>query len=295
LNRAYGFSSVLAATEDFEGLNYRPRTKETRAVYELILAFVHEFLGDVPQDAIRSAGDVVLDTLKNDSLKDFDKKREIESIIGNMPSERFAQLVNLGKKIIDYNSGDTEAMNVDENGDKVGEIDDELGVAVVFDEDEDEDEDEDQFEIRDEDDEEEGVDEATASKFATEDMDEDEEVSDEDMESFESVQAGGLQTSRRGVPKDAEKLSPHQVDAFWLQRTVATHYPDPHTAQEKSSRAFNILSSESINTRDCENELMALFEFDKYELVKILTRNRDVISWCTKLARACHYLTTDQR
>ncbi|KAI9277671.1 Sec63 Brl domain-containing protein [Umbelopsis sp. AD052] len=284
LNRAYGFSSVLAATDDFEGLNYRPRTKETRATYELILAFVHEFLGDVPQDVIRSAGDAVLDTLKNDALKDFDKKREIESIIGSMASERFAQLVNLGKKIIDYNSGDAEAMNVDENGDKIGEIDDELGVAVVFDEDEEEDEDEDDFEIRDEDDEDD--DDVPAGQAQAEEMEEDEEASDEDMDGFESVQAGGLQTSRRSAQKDADKVQPHQVDAFWLQRTVATHYPDPHTAQEKATKAFDIISSDAINTRDCENELMALFEFDKYDLVKILTRNRDVIHWCTKLARA---------
>jgi len=49
-----GFGSVLAATEDFEGLTYRPTTKETRVVYELVLAFVHQFLGDQPQ--VRQSG-----------------------------------------------------------------------------------------------------------------------------------------------------------------------------------------------------------------------------------------------
>ena len=44
-----GFGSVLAATEDFEGLTYRPTTKETRTIYELVLSFVHQFLGDQPQ------------------------------------------------------------------------------------------------------------------------------------------------------------------------------------------------------------------------------------------------------
>ena len=48
---------------------------------------------------------------------------------------------------------------------------------------------------------------------------------------------------------------------------------------------MQILASD-INTRDCENELMALFEYDKFDLVKILTRNRDLIVWCTKLTRA---------
>src|SRR4051812_21609093 len=84
LSRAYGYSSVLAATEDFEGLNYRPRTKETRATYELLLSFVAERLGDQSQEVIRSAADDVLETLKTDALKDFDKKTNIESVIGQL-------------------------------------------------------------------------------------------------------------------------------------------------------------------------------------------------------------------
>lgn len=65
----YGFASVLAATEDFEGLSYRPRTRETRQNYEFILSFCQSLLGDIPQDVLRGAADEVIQILKDDDLK----------------------------------------------------------------------------------------------------------------------------------------------------------------------------------------------------------------------------------
>jgi pre-mRNA-splicing helicase BRR2 len=65
----YGFATVLAATEDFEGLSYRPRTRETRQTYEFILAFCQSCLGDIPQDVLRGAADEVIQILKDEDLK----------------------------------------------------------------------------------------------------------------------------------------------------------------------------------------------------------------------------------
>lgn len=48
------------------------------------------------------AADEVLVVLKNDKLKDKEKKRETETLLGGLAEERFALLVNLGKKITDY-------------------------------------------------------------------------------------------------------------------------------------------------------------------------------------------------
>lgn len=130
------YSSVLDATEGLEGLTYRPRTAETTQTYEHILAFVHEALGDQTHEIIRSASDVVLETLKDDERKDFDKKKDIDSILGTpLSSQAFAQLTSLGKKITDYAGPEVqEAAN--EGMDVDGEQD---AVAVVVDEDEDED------------------------------------------------------------------------------------------------------------------------------------------------------------
>ncbi|KAG2231539.1 Sec63 Brl domain-containing protein [Thamnidium elegans] len=287
ISKAYGYSSVLSATEDWEGLNYRPRTKETREAYEHILSFVYEHLGDQARDVIRSAADDVLETLKTDTLKDFDKKKEIESVIGNIKSEHFAQLVNLSKKITDY-SADGEPMDVDENGDKIGEIDDELGVAVVFDDDDDEEEEDDQYEMKDEDDE--AEEDETAANVVIEGEEEEAQSSDEE-DGFKTVLPGQEKKKKSGskkttsVAQDNDSVFPHDIDAFWLQRQIAAQYPDAHTAQEKTVQAFEILGSENINIRDCENELMGLFDYDKFDLVRVLTKNRDLIYWCTRLAR----------
>lgn len=102
-------------------------------MYELILSSVHQSLGDQAQDVIRSAADEVLETLKNENMKDFDKKKEVEEILGPVSNEDFSQLVNLSKKITDYGAEDEAAVDPDVER-KEAEIDDEMGVAVVFDE-----------------------------------------------------------------------------------------------------------------------------------------------------------------
>ena len=63
----FGYTDIIEATQEVEGLTYRPRTAETRQVYELILSSVHTSLGDQAQDIVRSAADSVLETLKNDA------------------------------------------------------------------------------------------------------------------------------------------------------------------------------------------------------------------------------------
>jgi len=59
-----------------------------------------------PRDVLCGAADEVLAVLKNDRLKDRDKRREVEVLLGGLADERFALLVNLGKKITDWGSDD---------------------------------------------------------------------------------------------------------------------------------------------------------------------------------------------
>lgn len=56
-----------------------------------------------PREIICGAADEVLAVLKNDRLKDRERKKETESLLGStLTEERFALLVNLGKKITDF-------------------------------------------------------------------------------------------------------------------------------------------------------------------------------------------------
>ena len=266
----YAHTDIIEATQDVEGLRYRPRTTETREVYELILSIVHQALGDQASDIVRSAADTVLETLKSDELKDFDKKKEIELVIGGLPNESFSRLVDLSKKITDYNA--EEDAEADPDADRNDNLDDE-GVAVVFDEDEqDEDEEDEDYEVRDdsEDEKDEGDEEPTPE-------------GEEDEELVFGTATSKGKASRTRV--DEGVVPPHEIDGFWVQRQITEVFQDPVTATEKASEVLSILSSES-SLRDCENQLMELLEFQSHTLVTKFLKNRDVIVWCTKLVRS---------
>ncbi|KAJ3514868.1 hypothetical protein NLJ89_g2119 [Agrocybe chaxingu] len=267
----FGYADIIEATQDVEGLTYRPRTAETREVYELILSAVHTALGDQAQDIVRSAADTVLETLKTEGMKDFDKKKEVEEVTGPITGEQFSQLVNLSKKITDYHADD-EAMADPDQERKEAEIDEEGGVAVVFDEEEQEEEDDEGFEIRDESDEEE-----------EEEKEEDEEAAVEGED--EDLVIGG-ESSRQGKSKvDKDVVSPHSIDGFWVQRQISEIYPDPLTAADKAASVLSILGSES-SARDCENQLMELFDYQSFHITAKFLKNREVVVWCTKLMRS---------
>ncbi|GAA5923960.1 hypothetical protein JCM1841_000119 [Sporobolomyces salmonicolor] len=288
------YGDVLEATQDLEGLDYRPRTAETRAVYELMLAAVHTLLGDTPPAMVRSAADMILSFLKDDSLKDLDKKREIDQLVSSsVPNETFAQLVSLGKKITDYGEEEDKGHDGDDAMDE-GKIDDDVGVAVVFEEEEDEEDEEGEgFEVRDESDEDEDEDERIEGATGTGGGEDDERVTgadlDQDAGADENLVLGGTSSGTKTTTTTSTSSSSHvsarEIDGFWLQRLVAQSYPDPLEAAEKTTAAMALLASDS-NKRDVENALMDLTDYDKFELVSVLVNNRERIVWCTKLARS---------
>jgi pre-mRNA-splicing helicase BRR2 len=274
----FGYADILEATQDVEGLTYRPRTAETRDVYELILSTVHLALGDQAQDVVRSAADTVLETLKSENMKDFDKKKDVEQVLGPVTGETFSQLINLSKKITDYGAED-ETMADPDMERKDAEIDDEVGVAVVFDEEEQESDEEEGYEIRDEsDDEEEGVEGDKDAEAA---------AADGEEEGEDALVIGGASSSKAGSKAKADKdiVSPHSIDAFWVQRLVSEVYTDPQTASDKTIAVLSTLGSES-GLRDCENQLMELFDYQSFDVITKFLKNRDVVVWCTKLARS---------
>ncbi|KZT07923.1 putative RNA helicase [Laetiporus sulphureus 93-53] len=273
----FGYTDIIEATQDVEGLTYRPRTAETREVYELILSSVHQALGDQAQDVVRSAADMVLETLKNENTKDFDKKKEVEEVVGPVSNEQFAQLLNLSKKITDFGAEDETMIEPDLER-KEAEIDEETGVAVVFDEEEEEEEEEEEgFEIREESEEEgeEGAGEAAPEAGAPETLEGEEEL----------VIGEGSAAQQGKAHIDRDIVSPHSIDGFWVQRQISEVYPDPVTSADKAAQVLSILGSES-SLRDCENQLMELFEYQSFHIITKFLKNRDVIVWCTKLMRS---------
>ena len=293
-----GFSLADLEVED---LRYKPQTAATRATYNLIVTTVGRSLGDVSGQVVVSAADMVLETLKNEDMKDFDKKKEIEDVLGtSMGSKEFNELVNLGKKITDFDSQDQEDNPEDENVAQEAELDEKQGVAVEFD-DEDEEEDEDGIvrgqEVRDEDETSDedpdeftgrhGAGEAAAAGGAGEDGFNNELEGEDQGMVIESI--SGPASSRK---KERLHLIPaHEIDAFWLQRQLGNVFPDPHIQQEKTQDALTILSGtsedgEQKDPRGIENDLMELFDFEHHELVAKLFQNRDRVVWVTRWRKA---------
>ncbi|XWS57028.1 hypothetical protein CRYUN_Cryun09bG0136400 [Craigia yunnanensis] len=127
--------SVLNVTE--EGV-YQPKTKETRAAYEAMLSLIQQQLGGQPLNIVSGAADEILALLKNEGIKNLDKKKEIEKLLNPIPSQVFHQLVSIGKLITDYQDGGDGGGGSTVNGDEG--LDDDVGVAVEFEENEDEEE-----------------------------------------------------------------------------------------------------------------------------------------------------------
>ncbi|KAK4686317.1 pre-mRNA-splicing helicase BRR2, partial [Tremellales sp. Uapishka_1] len=268
----FGAADVLESVQQMEGLRYRPRTAETQEVYELLMGLVHQTLGDQTDEVVRSATDAILETLKSEDLKEFDKRKEVEGVFGvAVGEENWNQLVNLGKKITDY--GEEEEAAVDDGRERAVDAE---GVAVLFeDDDEDEDEAED-YEIG------KG---SGSDDGSEEEEDDDEDESDNGGEPMDQDEALVLGKESTKTKTKSDKVSPHEVDGFWLQRLIAASYPDPLTSADFTTRALDLLGSEA-ELRDLENSLNDMFGYENFDLVTTLTKNRDVIVWCTKIARS---------
>ncbi|KAL0296224.1 UNVERIFIED_CONTAM: DExH-box ATP-dependent RNA helicase DExH12 [Sesamum radiatum] len=119
--------SVLTSSD--EGV-YQPKTKETRAAYEAMLSVIQQQLGGQPLNIVSGAADEILAVLKNETIKNPDKKKEIEKLLNPIPNHTFDQLVSIGRLITDYHDGEEEEESDldmvpedEEDDDDVAEVD----------------------------------------------------------------------------------------------------------------------------------------------------------------------------
>lgn len=293
-------STFALADVEIEDLRYRPRSDATRNTYNHIVTTVGKHLGDVSGQIIVSATDVVIETLKNEEMKDFDKKKEVDDVLGiSMGPKEFNELVNLGKRITDFDNQDQdENQKRESNGAPAANeaaLDEDEGVAIDFNIGAEEDEDgivrtaevRDEDETSDEDPEEfagrHGAEEAAAAGGAGDEGSED-EVAGEDEE---MVIDSRLDEEEHQV----DFIPAHEIDAFWLQRQVGSVYQDAHAQQEKTQEALDLLSGipkeggEKRDARSIQNDLMNLFRFERNDLSNRLVGNKDRVLWITRWRR----------
>ncbi|GAB1286851.1 U5 small nuclear ribonucleoprotein 200 kDa helicase [Peromyscus eremicus] len=257
INKMKGYTLLSEGIDEMVGIIYKPKTKETRETYEVLLSFIQAALGDQPRDILCGAADEVLAVLKNEKLRDKERRREIDLLLGQTDDTRYHVLVNLGKKITDY-GGDKEIQNMDDN------IDETYGVNVQFESDEEEGDEDVYGEVR-------------------------EEASDDDMEGDEAVVrctlSANLVASGELMSSKKKDLHPRDIDAFWLQRQLSRFYDDAIVSQKKADEVLEILKTAS-DDRECENQLVLLLGFNTFDFIKVLRQHRMMILYCTLLASA---------
>ncbi|MEE6520153.1 hypothetical protein FKM82_017964 [Ascaphus truei] len=257
INKMKGYTLLSEGIDEMVGIIYKPKTKETRETYEVLLSFIQAALGDQPRDILCGAADEVLAVLKNDKLRDKDRRKEVDQLLGQTDDTRYHVLVNLGKKISDY-GGDKEIQNMDDN------IDETYGVNVQFESDEEEGDEDVYGEVRD-------------------------EASDDDMEGDEAVVrctlSANLVSSGELMSSKKKDLHPRDIDAFWLQRQLSRFYDDAIVSQKKADEVLEILKTAG-DDRECENQLVLLLGFNTFDFIKVLRQHRMMILYCSLLASA---------
>lgn len=216
----------------------------------------------------------VLALLKDDTLRDPERHSEINKLVGKVTPEQFNKLIVSGRQVSDFGKdgqATAEANGEGEDGDNDEKLDEEMGVAVVFDdESEEEGGDDDEDEIRDEDDEEGGEGEDGVEAMASAKLAKGADSDDEDGADGE----GG----------DGSTLNVKDIDAHWLQRSLSAFYGDATESATKSDEVLSLL--QQSDERVCENDLLVLLDYERFELIRVLLKNRAKILYCTKLKQA---------
>ncbi|XP_075592590.1 U5 small nuclear ribonucleoprotein 200 kDa helicase-like isoform X1 [Balearica regulorum gibbericeps] len=110
INKMKGYTLLSEGINEMVGIIYKPKTKETRETYEVLLSFIWVALRDQLRDIPCRATDEVLAVLKNEKLRNKERRKEID-LLGQPDDTHYHVLVNLGKKIMDY-GGDKEIQNM---------------------------------------------------------------------------------------------------------------------------------------------------------------------------------------
>jgi pre-mRNA-splicing helicase BRR2 len=262
---------TVLSTDVTEMQIYRPRTQQTKSVYEQLLNRLQQPLGDQAPEVLRGAADEVLAAIKTDGVLDSERKKDVEEVLGSVTDEYFAELFRLAKQITDFGA-DVEDEEQDDTVRTKEGLDDAAGVAVVFDED-------------DEDDAEGG--------FVGEIGDDDEDVSDDEDNMDAEKEDRGIHVADLGEEDDEEEqerkeekynVDISKIDAHWLQRELGKIFSDPNKCIATEREILSILPITDL--QQCENRLVQVLQYENFEFTKLLLKNRLKILYCTRLGQA---------
>lgn len=258
---------VIGTGDSLEGLKYIPMTPEAREIFGLIMSWVQNLLQDVTHDILVSATDSAITLVKDETISESQKRNEVEDLVGKISDESYSQLLALCKQVPDPDDRDTAMAEM---------ADQDFGIAVTFEENDEDDK------IDSEDD------EFSDEESQSENEVVNDEVSEDNLEAEpdEIIARPNVQNkSRSKSAEDTASIPAYEIDIFWLQRRLSSIFNDAHLLQEKTNEVFSVLASEN-SLGQVENELVELFDFQHFDVVKLLCSNRERIVYLTKLAQA---------
>jgi pre-mRNA-splicing helicase BRR2 len=246
-----------ASAQDFMGPGYRPKTEESRKVYEELLAVVHKAFGDVPHELLKEGTDEVLAIQKGDQF--INRRRgEVEKLLGKVSDATYHKIEKFTSRINDFSAAELDEQVAGQQQQPHPAAQANTGVAVVLD---DESSDSEAFEIPD--------------------------SSDDD----DSADAAGPDGGARGVAqalgtaaKKGGGLPASSIDGHWIQRTLSDSYGDANVSKAKAEEVLGIL--QGGDERAAENHLLLALGPERFGTIKLFMKHRLKIVYCVRLHRA---------
>lgn len=264
---------------------YQPTTEQARSAYEGMLTLIgsRHLLGSQSPQVLRDALNEAIEILKDPNLRDPERHEQLSQLLtlksakdkNGLATKEFTNLLQLSKQLDDYEKEDQEEDKVDE----------EMGVAVVFDESDEDAEKSDSdvdadvvVDSSSSSSEDEGEDGGSASSNASVQDDDDEE------KLVHGAGSDAKKKKRHGVERI---LSVHEIDAHFLQRQLSKHIEDADESAEKANEVLEIIDIRNgADMRECENRMLVLLGYDLFETIKLVLNNRVRIWACVAMKRA---------
>ena len=278
------------------GTAYQPSTDQARAGYERLLALLSTSktfqLANQGSTVLKDAAEEVIATLKDQDLRDPEKHEDVSKLLtgkapttpGGVSAEQFATMVQIGKQLDDYHDRHQQQAGADGTD---AAMDEDEGVAVVFDDEED------GSAVGDDSDVDQNV--VLGSSSSSEDEDEEEDKDggvasvDEDEDDDENEEKQVLAQDKKSSRKKDRVLTVHEIDAHFLQRQLSSYITDADESAQKAEsilKVIDIRGGGSSDLRECENKLLVLLGFDLFDVIQLILHNRVKVWACVSMKRA---------
>lgn len=238
-------------------VHYFPTTAENGHIFELLMTLVNALLPDSSHEVVLSAADAVLEVCKQEDTSNRAKQGEIESLLEiKLDSSKFDELLSLSNRITDYTKeGDDEEQEEDLDG-----------VPIVFDDDEESEND---------------------AENARDDSEDEQVVGPSDPGEETALGTSDIRIKSDTGPQKSNisSIPLHEIDQYYLQRRLGSIFgaEDAERSHQLSREMIKLLRNADLSTRDLENKLMEVLDYDHFDLVTLCLENRWRIAFKLRL------------